>query len=185
MAIKNLPNYVWVYPGKKDPFSGELATTRYARNLLNGDKLSLRQAQKKQRGGVSYEKSKPKAQRKQYKKRSDYTKQYTKKGPFTDIPDVITALKTMGDAIVSVTARGILREGQSPDKDENGKEKKKKLKYRTITPLAEASTLANVFTRILARTERPTPYQLHIERNLEKFEMIKSYTINIKKEIKG
>lgn len=59
MAIQNLPNYVWVNKGKPDPLTGQIAHTRYAVNLLTGDRLNVRQVQTAQHGGVPYEKRAP------------------------------------------------------------------------------------------------------------------------------
>lgn len=54
MAIKNLSNFVWLYPGKSNPYSVPV-TTRTAYNPLSGEKLTVRQAQTRQHGGVPFE----------------------------------------------------------------------------------------------------------------------------------
>src|SRR5579859_2528545 len=62
MAIQNLPNFVWVTKGKPDPLTGEIASTRYAVNLLTGQRMNVRQVQTAAHGGVPYEKRAPASQ---------------------------------------------------------------------------------------------------------------------------
>ena len=57
--IQNLDGFVWVNQGRPDPITGEIAQTRYAVNLLSGERLNVRQAQTAQHGGVPYEKRAP------------------------------------------------------------------------------------------------------------------------------
>jgi hypothetical protein len=63
--IAGLNGFHWVYPNKDNPW-GEKVSTRTAYNPSTGEKLTVRQAQTKSHGGVSYEKRKAtEAQQKQ------------------------------------------------------------------------------------------------------------------------
>lgn len=72
MAIKGLPGFQNVYPGHKDPLTGAVAKTRYAINVLTGDRLTQRQVTTKQHEGISYERfiQKHNIEPKQYKPRA-------------------------------------------------------------------------------------------------------------------
>jgi hypothetical protein len=175
MAIKGLPGYMWVYPGKKDPASGQVATTRYAVNPATGDRLTYRQAYTKAHGGVPHEKRVPKEKRKQYKKKP--AKQYTKKGTFKTIDGLVEGLRALKPGDVGyVMVRGKLIPGTSPKLDKQSEKKKRKSVYANVTTITDMATLANIFDRI-SRREPSTKFQDQIEHNLRNFSEIQSFTI--------
>lgn len=56
MAITKLPGSQWIGKGHINPYTGEVAKTRYAYNPSTGVRLNVRQVQTIQHGGISYEK---------------------------------------------------------------------------------------------------------------------------------
>lgn len=72
MAVKGLPNFVWIKPGNK---YGVEVTTRTAYNPLTGEMLNVRQAQTRQHGGVSYEQRKRAEKGEMLKEKVKYTVQ--------------------------------------------------------------------------------------------------------------
>ena len=58
-SIQGLAGWQWVNKGKPDPLTGQVAQSRYAVNLLSGQRLTVREAQTLQHGGVPYEKRAP------------------------------------------------------------------------------------------------------------------------------
>ncbi|MBX5459203.1 MAG: hypothetical protein IRZ31_20105 [Thermogemmatispora sp.] len=70
--IQGLANFIWVYPGRPNPY-GITVETRKAYNPLTGELLSVREAQTRAHGGLRYEQRVPKEQRKLYRERDPRT----------------------------------------------------------------------------------------------------------------
>jgi len=165
--IKGLPGFVWVYPGKKDPLTGQVAKTRYALNLLDGEKLSLRQAQKRVAGGVSYEKRRPKEVRKKYTRRM-FGGKYTRYGPFHTLPDLIEQLEKLpGTSTGYVQVFGIPVEGSSPNPYAEDDEQPRKKVYRTVSTITDTRTVVNELKRVERGEEGSNKFARRLDENLK------------------
>ena len=97
MSVKGLPGFQNVYKGGKDPLTGAVAKTRYAINVLTGDRLTQRQVATKQHEGISYERfiKKHNIEPKQYKPRAGaFPKPRKPRGPIAGAVHRIINRKT-------------------------------------------------------------------------------------------
>lgn len=174
MAIKGLPNYVWVYPGQKDPIDDTIAKTRYARNLLSEgeQKLSLRQAQRLQRGGAPYESTHPQEQRKKYKRRTKKG-DYIRYGPFTDIKEAQQA--TAKDKDFKPDSP-VMLQGKGPHK-KNGSPPKGGIHYVTLTTRMPYSQLQKEMGRLEQGAPATNPFQARIDNNVSGFTKINQFYV--------
>lgn len=169
MAIKGLPNFTWVYKGQPDPVTGNIATTRYAKNLLTGETLTVREAQTRQAGGIPYEKRVLPSQRKTYRRKVSKG-HYLRYGPFYS-PGAANS-GTSGDigprTPVLLLVYGV-HKGKGSIKAGH--------RYASVSGLMDYATMQQQLHKLATGQAATTPEEKRIQRNLSDFEQVERYYI--------